>query len=56
MPFNKTTRFALRQAYSRLEMVSQKFMGVILNDVDVARQYYGYGTYSKYYSYYQSKK
>ncbi|MDR3774419.1 MAG: polysaccharide biosynthesis tyrosine autokinase [Terracidiphilus sp.] len=52
---NKTTRFALRQAYSRLAMVSEKVTGVIMNDVEVARQYYGYGSYQKYYSYYHTK-
>ena len=36
-------------------MVSEKVTGVIMNDVEVARQYYGYGSYQKYYSYYHTK-
>lgn len=51
---NKTSRFSLKTSLSRLEMVSQKLAGVVVNDVDLARQYYGYGygSYQKYYSYF----
>lgn len=52
---NSTHHFALSQAYARLEMVSQKFMGVILNDVNVSRQYYGNSHAHQYDSYYQTK-
>jgi Mrp family chromosome partitioning ATPase len=55
---NKTSRLALRESYSRLAMVSRKLIGVIVNDMDLAKQYYGYGygSYRKYYTYYESKE
>jgi capsular exopolysaccharide synthesis family protein len=54
---NKTSRLALRESYSRLGMVSLNLKGVIVNDMDLAKQYYGYGygSYRKYYTYYESK-
>jgi capsular exopolysaccharide synthesis family protein len=55
---NKTSRFPLKESCYRLNMVSRKLTGIIVNDVDLAKQYYGYGygSYQKYYSYYGSKK
>ncbi|MGD0829512.1 MAG: polysaccharide biosynthesis tyrosine autokinase [Terracidiphilus sp.] len=55
---NKTSRLALKESYSRLSLVSQKLLGVIVNDMDLAKQYYGYGygSYRKYYTYYESKE
>ncbi|MGA3372927.1 MAG: polysaccharide biosynthesis tyrosine autokinase [Terracidiphilus sp.] len=55
---NKTSRLALRESYSRLQMVSRKLIGVIANDMDLAKQYYGYGygSYRKYYTYYESRE
>jgi Mrp family chromosome partitioning ATPase len=54
---NKTSRLALRESCARLGMVSRKLTGVIVNDMDLAKQYYGYGygSYRKYYTYYESK-
>jgi capsular exopolysaccharide synthesis family protein len=55
---NKTSRLALKESYSRLGMVSRKLIGIIVNDMDLAKQYYGYGygSYRKYYTYYESKE
>jgi len=55
---NKTSRLALKESYSRLSLVSRKLLGVIVNDMDLAKQYYGYGygSYRKYYTYYESKE
>jgi capsular exopolysaccharide synthesis family protein len=55
---NKTSRLALTESCSRLRMVSKKLIGVIVNDMDLAKQYYGYGygSYRKYYTYYESKE
>jgi Mrp family chromosome partitioning ATPase len=55
---NKTSRFPLKESCSRLDMVSRKLTGIVVNDVDLAKQYYGYGygSYQKYYSYYDSKE
>jgi len=48
----------LKESYSRLGMVSRKLIGIIVNDMDLAKQYYGYGygSYRKYYTYYESKE
>jgi capsular exopolysaccharide synthesis family protein len=53
---NQTPRFALREGCSRLSAVSRKLTGIVVNDVDIAKQYYGYGygNHRKYYSYYVS--
>lgn len=53
---NKTTRFALADATRSLVRVSARVTGIILNDEDVARRYYGYGNYKHYYSYYRSER
>jgi succinoglycan biosynthesis transport protein ExoP len=49
---NRTTRFALKETIRSLSRISGRVAGIVLNDDDVAKRYYGYGSYKRYYSYY----